>query len=217
MKVAIKVLPPKQAAESEQALLRFRREMDLSQRVQHPNLARTFQVGEADGVHFMIMEYIPGDSLFHLVKARGGPLRVPDTARYFLKVLDGLGAAHAAGLIHRDIKPSNLMITPDGDAKILDLGLARALEDEHSLTRPNTVLGTLDYASPEQLSDAAKADRAATCTASGVRCISRSPATRRSRAAMSSTRSSSSGWRIPSRWSKWRGACRRRSRRSSAS
>jgi serine/threonine-protein kinase len=84
---------------------------------------------------------------------------VPDAARYFIKVLDGLNAAHAAGLIHRDIKPSNLMITPDGDAKILDLGLARATGDESPLTRPNVVIGTLDYASPEQLSDAARADR----------------------------------------------------------
>lgn len=157
-RVAIKVLPPKKAMESEQAVLRFRREMDLSQRVKHPNIARTLEVGDIDGVSFMVMEYIPGDSLYHMVKAQRGPLRVPDAARYFLKVLDGLAAAHDAGLIHRDIKPSNLMITPDGDAKILDLGLARALGDESPLTRPNVVMGTLDYASPEQLSDAARAD-----------------------------------------------------------
>ena len=90
---------------------------------------------------------------------RAGPLRVPDAARLFLKLLDGLDAAHRAGLVHRDIKPSNIMITPEGDVKLLDLGLARALDDEKGLTRANTVLGTLDYASPEQLGDAAKADR----------------------------------------------------------
>lgn len=157
LKAAIKVLPPKKALESEQALLRFRREMDLSRRVRHPNIARTLEVGMADGVHFMVMEYIPGDSLYHIVRT-GGPLRVPDACRYFLKVLDGLDAAHAAGLIHRDLKPSNLMITPDGDAKILDLGLAKAIGEESPLTRPNVVIGTLDYASPEQLSDAAQAD-----------------------------------------------------------
>ena len=89
---------------------------------------------------------------------RDGPLRVPDAARLFLKLVDGLEAAHRAGLVHRDIKPSNIMITPDGDVKLLDLGLARALDDETGLTRANTVLGTLDYASPEQLRDAAKAD-----------------------------------------------------------
>ena len=157
-KVAVKVLPPKKAQEEALALDRFRREMDLSRRVQHPNIARTFEVGEDGGVHFMVMEYIPGDSLYNIVKS-GGPLRVPDTARCFEKLLDGLAAAHAAGLIHRDIKPSNVMITPDGDAKLLDLGLARAIGDENPLTRPNVVIGTLDYASPEQLSDAARADR----------------------------------------------------------
>jgi serine/threonine protein kinase len=157
--VAIKVLPPRKALEQENVLRRFRREMDLSQRCQHPNLARTLSVGNEGDVHFMVLEYIPGKSLYNLVKSdENGPLRVPDAARLFLKVLDGLEAAHGAGLIHRDIKPSNIMITPDGDAKLLDMGLARALNDDAGLTRANTVLGTLDYASPEQLRDAAKAD-----------------------------------------------------------
>ncbi len=157
-KVAIKVLPPKLATEGGQPLKRFRREMDLSQRVRHANLARTIDVGEWDGVYFMIMEYVPGDSLYNVVRS-GGPWRVPDAAKYFMKVSDGLEAAHCGGLIHRDIKPSNLMITPDGDAKILDLGLARAAaDDEPPLTRQNSLVGTLDYASPEQLSNASKAD-----------------------------------------------------------
>ena len=157
--VAIKVLPPRKALEEDNALRRFRREMDLSQRCSHPNLARTLVVGSEGDVHFMVMEYIPGKSLFDLVKNDGaGPLRVPDAARLFLKVVDGLEAAHRSGLVHRDIKPSNIMITPEGEAKLLDLGLARALDDETGLTRANTVLGTLDYASPEQLRDAAKAD-----------------------------------------------------------
>jgi len=161
-RVAIKVLPPKKAEEG-QALVRFQREMELSQRVNHPNLARTLGVGNEGNVHFMILEYVPGDSLYHTVKGKGGgPLRVPDTARFFLKVLDGLEAAHQAGLIHRDIKPSNIMVTPNGDARILDLGLARATnanDDHTALTLPNVVIGTLDYASPEQLSNAARADQ----------------------------------------------------------
>ena len=108
----------------------------------------------------MVLEYVPGESLYQIVKGgRGGPLRVPDAARYFLQVLDGLDAAHAGGLIHRDIKPSNLMVTPDGDAVILDLGLARASGEASALTLANVVIGTLDYASPEQLGDASKADR----------------------------------------------------------
>ena len=159
-KVAIKVLPPQKAREEKNALNRFRREMDLSQRAKHPNLARTIKVGSDGDVHFMVLEYIPGESLYEAVKGeRGGPLRVPDAARLFLKIVDGLDAAHQAGIIHRDMKPSNIMITPDGDARVLDLGLARALGDEKPLTRPNIVVGTLDYASPEQLTDASKADR----------------------------------------------------------
>jgi eukaryotic-like serine/threonine-protein kinase len=158
-KAAIKVLPPRKALEEENALKRFHREMRLSQRCFHPNLARTISVGNDGDVHFMVMEYIPGKSLFDLVKNDGvGPLRVPDAARLFLKLIDGLEAAHKCSLVHRDIKPSNIMITPEGDAKLLDMGLARALDDETGLTRANTVLGTLDYASPEQLRDAAKAD-----------------------------------------------------------
>ncbi len=157
---AIKVLPPRKALEQENALRRFRREMDLSQRCYHPNLARTMSVGSEGDVHFMVMEFIPGQSLYALVKSeQAGPLRVPDAARLFLKLLDGLEAAHQTGLVHRDIKPSNIMITPESDVKLLDMGLARALNDDTGLTKANTVLGTLDYASPEQLRDAAKADK----------------------------------------------------------
>ena len=160
LRVAIKVLPPSKAADDAQALKRFLREMELSRRVRHPNLARTIEVGQAGDVHFMVLEYVPGESLYQLVKdPRGGPLRVHDAARFFLRVIEGLEAAHGAGLVHRDIKPSNLMVTPDGDAKILDLGLARSTHEENPLTHPNAVIGTLDYASPEQLGNASKADR----------------------------------------------------------
>ena len=159
-RVAIKVLPPRVAIEEAQSLERFRREMDLSRRVKHPNLARTIGDGEEGGIHFMVMDYIRGETLYQIVKGEdGGPLRVTDVARLFLKVLDGLGAAHAGGLVHRDVKPSNIMITPEGDALVLDLGLARSSGDEPPLTRLNVVVGTLDYASPEQLVDASSADK----------------------------------------------------------
>lgn len=160
---ALKVLPPRKAQEDEQTLKRFRREMELSRRVHHPNVAHTIEVGVEGEAHFMVVEYVPGDTLYHIVRRTHGgtgPLRVPDAARYFLQALDGLEAAHEAGVIHRDVKPSNLMVTPEGSAKVLDLGLARmAGEDKNPLTRPNAVVGTLDYASPEQLGDASRADR----------------------------------------------------------
>ncbi len=158
-RVAIKVLPPARAREQAHSLARFKREMELSSRCDHPNVARTLDFGQDGDVHFMVLEYVPGLSLFDLVKdERRGPLRVSTASRLFLKIVDGLEAAHAAGLVHRDVKPSNVMITPEGDAKILDLGLAKALGEEGGLTRANTVLGTLDYASPEQLSDASRVD-----------------------------------------------------------
>ena len=219
LRVAIKVLPPSKAADGGQALLRFRREMDLSRRVLHPNLARTIGVGQSGNAHFMVLEYVPGESLYQLVKhPRGGPLRVPDAARFFLKVIDGLEAAHDAGLIHRDIKPSNLMVTPEGDARVLDLGLARALDEESPLSRPNIVIGTLDYASPEQLGNASRADRRSDLYSLGctIYFALAGASAVRGRATWS-TRSSSSGWTTPNRWSGWPGVSHRPSPRSSAS
>ncbi|GIW88889.1 MAG: hypothetical protein KatS3mg108_3213 [Isosphaeraceae bacterium] len=161
--VALKVLPPRKAFEDPHALARFRRETELSRRIRHPYVAQTLDVGTDAGVSFMVLEFVPGRSLHQMVASpTGGPWRVPDAARYFAKVLEGLQAAHDAGLVHRDIKPSNLMVTPTGDPRILDLGLARALgeidSDATRLTHPNAIIGTLDYASPEQLADASSVD-----------------------------------------------------------
>src|SRR5262249_17076812 len=140
------------------ALARFRREADMSRRVSHPNIAEMLEVGEDSGVHFIVMEYIPGRNLYDMVH-KGGPLRVPDAARLFHEVAAGLGHVHQVGLIHRDIKPSNIMVTPDGSAKLLDLGLARPYEEESQITRPGAVVGTMDYIAPEQASGAQLADQ----------------------------------------------------------
>lgn len=154
-RVALKVLPPRTALEDQGAVERFQREVHLSQRVSHPHIARTIDVGCQDGVHYMALEYVPGSTLYQVVRSRhGGPLPAPEAARFFLGALEGLKAAHQAGLVHRDIKPSNLMVTPEGEAKVLDLGLAHALgEDRHPSGSEDQVVGTLDYASPEQLDD----------------------------------------------------------------
>ena len=155
---ALKILPPKRAREEAKTLLRFRREMDLGRHVQHPNITRTVEAGEVGGVHYIAMEYVPGRSLRQVV-VKEGPLSVADAARVFADVCAGLDHAHGRGLIHRDLKPSNIMVTPDGRAKILDLGLA-ILMDETLPADPTIVggqgyiLGTMDYIAPEQTSDA---------------------------------------------------------------
>ena len=156
--VALKILPPKRARAEEKTLLRFRREMELGQHVEHPNITRTVEAGEVGGVHYIAMEYVPGRSLRQLV-AKDGPLSVADAARVFADVCAGLEHAHGRGLIHRDLKPSNIMVTPDGRAKILDLGLAilmgETLPDDPTIVGgQGYILGTMDYIAPEQTSDA---------------------------------------------------------------
>jgi serine/threonine protein kinase len=169
--VALKVLPPKRAREEDRMLARFRREMDLAQRVSHPHLTKTFEVGEAGDVHFIAMEYIRGQSLRRLV-AEQGPLNVARAARLFAEVADGLQHAHEQGLVHRDLKPSNIMVTPNGHAKILDMGLALAVGEE--LPKDKTivggqgyVVGTMDYIAPEQVDDPTAVDARADLYALG--------------------------------------------------
>jgi serine/threonine protein kinase len=155
--LALKVLPPKSARREDRLRARFLREMELSSHLAHPHLTRTYESGVLQGVHYLAMEYIPGLSLSRKVK-RGGQLAVPFAARLFAQVADGLQHAHEQGLIHRDLKPSNVMVTPAGDAKVLDLGLAlRAGEtppaDRKIVGGRGYVVGTMDYIAPEQVDD----------------------------------------------------------------
>ncbi len=156
--LALKVLPPKRAKAEERTLLRFQREMTLGQHLAHPNITRTFDTGVIDGIHFIAMEFVPGQSLRQVVSA-GGPLAVADAARLFMDVAAGLAHAHERGLIHRDLKPANIMVTPDGRAKILDLGLAMIVgevlpEDPSIVGGEGYILGTMDYIAPEQSANA---------------------------------------------------------------
>jgi serine/threonine protein kinase len=159
--LALKVLPPKRAREEERMLARFQREKDLSQRVAHPHIARTHEVGVARGVHYIAMEYIPGKSLYRLVSEQG-PLAVPRAARLFAEVASALEHAHARGIVHRDLKPSNIMITPNDHAKILDLGLALVQGetggDRAIVGGQGYVVGSMDYIAPEQIENAAAVD-----------------------------------------------------------
>jgi eukaryotic-like serine/threonine-protein kinase len=159
--LALKVLPPKRAREEERLLKRFQREMEMCQRVSHPHLAYTYDIGVCNGVHFIAMEYIPGKSLYRVV-AEEGPLRVPRAARLFAEVASALDHAHSQGLIHRDLKPSNILVTPHDHAKVLDLGLA-LMQGENCAAREvvggeGYVVGTMDYIAPEQTEDACKVD-----------------------------------------------------------
>jgi serine/threonine protein kinase len=159
--VALKVLPPKRAREEEHLLARFRREMALCQRVGHPHLCRTFEVGVRHGVYYIAMEFIPGKDLSKLV-AESGPLPVPRAAHLFAEVAAGLDHAHRQGLVHRDLKPSNIRVTPNDHAKVLDLGLA-LIEGEEVTEREVTggrgyIVGSMDYIAPEQTYDACDVD-----------------------------------------------------------
>jgi serine/threonine protein kinase len=120
-------------------------------------LTKTYEAGEINGVYYIAMEYIRGQSLKQYVVANG-PLLVPRAARLFSEIADGLMHAHERGLIHRDLKPSNIMVTPNGHAKILDLGLALTLDEELPADKKivggqGYVVGTMDYIAPEQVDD----------------------------------------------------------------
>jgi serine/threonine protein kinase len=159
-KVAIKVLPVKRV-EQTSYLARFEREAQASARLNHPHIARAYDLDISGSIHFIVMEYIDGTDLHGRVKQEG-PLPVRDAADFIRQAALGLHHAHEEGLVHRDIKPANLMVDKRGHVKILDLGLALANDDEDaSLTKEHDekVLGTADYLAPEQARDSHKADR----------------------------------------------------------
>jgi eukaryotic-like serine/threonine-protein kinase len=162
--LALKVLPPRRARTEERVLARFRREMELSQRVAHPHLARTYEAGVCQGVYYLAMEFIPGKSLYRLVM-EDGLLSVPRAAFLFAEAAAALGHAHDQGLIHRDLKPSNILITPNSHAKVLDLGLAlmqgETAEAREIVGGQGYIVGSMDYIAPEQTENAADVDRRA--------------------------------------------------------
>jgi serine/threonine protein kinase len=158
-RVAIKILPA-QSVNDPGALARFQREARALAKLSHPGIVQAFDSDSAEGRHFLVMEYVEGKSLADLLKApsRVGPPRAAD---YIHQAALALQHAHEKGLVHRDLKPSNLLLTGADEIKILDLGLARFLQDQigdPSLTREGAGLGTPDYAAPEQFRDAHSAD-----------------------------------------------------------
>jgi serine/threonine protein kinase len=168
--VALKILPPKLARTKERLLARFQREMEVSQKVKHPHLARALDVGIFQNIHYIAMEFIPGRTLYRLV-ASDGPLAVPRTAHLFAEVASALAQAHRQGVIHRDLKPSNLMVTPHDHAKVLDLGLAftegEEVEDREVVGGKGYIVGSIDYMAPEQTRDPTNIDARADLYALG--------------------------------------------------
>lgn len=158
--VALKILPPDMAADPEN-ISRFRLEARAAARLDHENVARVYHFGEDQGLHFIAFEFVEGENLRVKMEKNGGLLEVSDSLRYMIQVTAGLSHAASRGVVHRDIKPSNIIITPEGKAKIVDMGLARNLDARASngqLTQSGVTLGTFDYISPEQAIEPRLAD-----------------------------------------------------------
>ena len=156
--VALKILSPEHAADRE-TVLRFQNEAQSAARLDHENIARVYYVGEDRGLHYIAFEFIEGVNVRELVESRG-PLPLAEAVSYTLQVADALGHASERNVVHRDIKPSNLLITPAGQAKLIDMGLARLREVDTGadLTASGVTLGTFDYISPEQARDPRNTD-----------------------------------------------------------
>src|SRR6266496_4066446 len=164
-KVALKVLPADLASNRDR-MRRFEQEATAAAALNHPNIAHIYEIGEADGLNFITMEFIDGQTLRQYVHR--GQTDLKKLLRYLQHVAEGLTKAHAAGIVHRDLKPDNIMITREGEAKILDFGLAKLIEPQQSShssgeaaselatailqqhSTPGVVLGTVGYMSPEQ-------------------------------------------------------------------
>ncbi len=153
--VVIKVLPPELTVK-EANLKRFEREARLASALDHPNICTIFDLNDIEGVHFIAMQYVEGKNVRDLVNGR--PLDLRSALTITIQVADALAAAHERGIVHRDIKAGNIMVTPSGQVKVLDFGLAKLVDESASpgnihhtdLTEVGVPYGTATYAAPEQ-------------------------------------------------------------------
>ncbi len=146
-KIALKLIKPEIASHRE-TLERFGNELRLARKIAHRNICRMFDLGEAGGAHFITMEYVHGEDLKSMIRMSGS-LSIGMALSVGKQVCEGLAEAHSLGIVHRDLKPQNIMIDKGGNAKIMDFGIARSLE-EKGITGAGTMIGTPEYMSPEQ-------------------------------------------------------------------
>ncbi len=146
--VALKVLFPEFATDPT-FVQRFRREAQAAANLSHPNIVSVYDWGEEGGTYFIVMEYIEGHSLAQTIKDEGR-LHPDRAADITTDVAAALGFAHRNGVVHRDVKPGNVLISPSGQVKVADFGIARAVSNQENLTQAGTVMGTATYFSPEQ-------------------------------------------------------------------
>ncbi len=147
--VALKVILPGMDV-SPKTLERFRNELKLARKIKHKNVCQMFDLGEDGGTHFITMEYVPGENLKSFIK-RAKRLDIGTAVSLAKEICEGLAAAHKLGVVHRDLKSSNIMIDKEGEARIMDFGIARSAESK-KLTGEGKVVGTPQYMSPEQVS-----------------------------------------------------------------
>jgi serine/threonine protein kinase len=157
--VALKTLDNRDLHRGDEALARFRREIDIVTRLDHPNVVKALDVVTTRTQLYLVLEYVEGCDLATLVKERG-PLPVAEAVGHAVQAAHGLGYAHRCGVVHRDVKPANLLLGKDGVVKLSDLGLARVCtqEPDADLTLKGVCLGTPEFMAPEQAEDAAQAD-----------------------------------------------------------
>jgi eukaryotic-like serine/threonine-protein kinase len=158
--VAIKILPDEFSRDIDR-MSRFQREAEVLASLNHPNIAAIYDLEEASGFRYLILELVEGETLAE--RLRRGPIAASEALKIAQQIVDALEAAHEKGIIHRDLKPANVKITPEGKMKVLDFGLAKAMEADKAspnlsdsptlsnlATNAGIILGTAAYMSPEQ-------------------------------------------------------------------